>query len=419
MRILQLFADKPVSRLAIMSCFAVLMVLPWLHLLPADSALHLSAYWVTLIGKIMCLAMVALALDLVWGYAGILSLGHGLYFALGGYAMGMYLMRQASGNSLPEFMRFLSWDKMPWFWAGTDNFARAMILVVVTSPTYEGYISRLHCSVPLVVDAAHGAHLGLAPWLPGRMEGDAVICSYHKTLPALTQTAGVQVYDSSLAPKIKRYMDMYETSSPSYVLMNSVAKMADLVADPAAFETLQAGLQKLYKLPLQHLRLIRADDPTKINISTLHCNIDGNALAHRLRARGIEPEMSDRIHVICMATVGDTAAGFHLLARALTEIDRTLSPGDWPVAPLPLPPRHLQSWQVPAGEPLPYQRAVGRIACETVFAYPPGVPMIVPGEEITAAFVQAIQAAKNSGTVLHGTAGGGAERICCCVLTKE
>ena len=77
MRILQLFADKPVSRLAIMGCFAVLMVLPWLHLLPADSALHLSAYWVTLIGKIMCLAMVALALDLVWGYAGILSLGHG------------------------------------------------------------------------------------------------------------------------------------------------------------------------------------------------------------------------------------------------------------------------------------------------------------------------------------------------------
>ncbi len=119
-------------------------------------------------------------------------------------------------------------------------------------------------------------------------------------------------------------MDMYETSSPSYVLMNSVAKMADLVADPAAFETLQGDCKKLYKLPLQYLRLIRADDPTKINISTLHCNIDGNALAHRLRARGIEPEMSDRIHVICMATVGDTAAGFDLLARALREIDCSL-----------------------------------------------------------------------------------------------
>ncbi len=91
-------------------------------------------------------------------------------------------------------------------------------------------------------------------------------------------------------------------------------------------------------------------------------------------------------------------------------------PGDWPGM---LPPRPLSTAKLAgAAEPLPYQQAVGRIACETVFAYPPGVPMIVPGEEITAAFVQAIQAAKNSGTVLHGTAGGGAERICCCVLTK-
>lgn len=291
--------------------------------------------------------------------------------------------------------------------------------VVVTSPTYEGYISRLHCPVPLVVDAAHGAHLGLAPWLPGRMEGDAVICSYHKTLPALTQTAGVQVYDPSLVPKIKRYMDMYETSSPSYVLMNSVAKMAATVADPAVFATLQAGLEKLYGLPLQHLRLIRADDPTKINISTLHCNIDGNALADRLRALGIEPEMSDRIHVICMATVGDTAAGFDLLANALTEIDRQLAPGVTQVAPLPLPPQRLQSWQVPPGEPVSLRQAVGRVACETVFAYPPGIPMIAPGEEITTAFVQAAETAAASGTVLHGTAGGGAERICCCVLTKD
>lgn len=80
MKITQLLSDKPHSGIAIAVCFAILLALPWLHLLPADSTLHLSAYWVTLIGKIMCLALVALALDLVWGYAGILSLGHGLYF---------------------------------------------------------------------------------------------------------------------------------------------------------------------------------------------------------------------------------------------------------------------------------------------------------------------------------------------------
>ena len=78
----------------------------------------------------MCLALVALALDLVWGYAGILSLGHGLYFALGGYAFGMYLMRESAGDGLPDFMRFLSWTELPWYWVGTEHFAWAMILVL-------------------------------------------------------------------------------------------------------------------------------------------------------------------------------------------------------------------------------------------------------------------------------------------------
>jgi urea transport system permease protein len=126
----QLLADKPRSAVLIGLCFAVLLILPWFHLLPESSALFLSAYWLTLIGKIMCFALVALALDLVWGYAGILSLGHGLYFALGGYAFGMYLMREASGTGLPDFMVFLDWKEMPWYWAGTQHFWWSMILVV-------------------------------------------------------------------------------------------------------------------------------------------------------------------------------------------------------------------------------------------------------------------------------------------------
>ena len=130
MKITSLFADKSYSAIAIAICFAVLLSLPWLHLLSPDSAFYLSAYWITLIGKIMCLALVALALDLVWGYAGILSLGHGLYFALGGYAFGMYLMRESAGDGLPDFMRFLSWTELPWYWVGTEHFAWAMILVL-------------------------------------------------------------------------------------------------------------------------------------------------------------------------------------------------------------------------------------------------------------------------------------------------
>ncbi|WP_194205923.1 urea ABC transporter permease subunit UrtC [Superficieibacter sp. 1612_C1] len=111
--------------------FAGLLILPFLALLPASHPLFLSTWMLTLIGKILCYAVVAVALDLVWGYAGLLSLGHGIFFALGGYAMGMYLMRQAAGDGLPAFMSFLSWSELPWFWWGTQHFAWAMMLVVL------------------------------------------------------------------------------------------------------------------------------------------------------------------------------------------------------------------------------------------------------------------------------------------------
>ena len=110
---------------------------PVLNLLvPAGSALHLSDYGVSLVGKIMCYAMCALAMDLIWGYTGILSLGHGAFFALGGYAMGMYLMRQIGrdGNyksDLPDFMVFLDWKTLPWHWSLSDSFVAQMLLVVL------------------------------------------------------------------------------------------------------------------------------------------------------------------------------------------------------------------------------------------------------------------------------------------------
>jgi urea transport system permease protein len=110
---------------------ALLMACRCCRCCPPDNALQVSAYTLTLVGKILCYAIVALALDLVWGYAGLLSLGHGLFFALGGYAMGMYLMRQAAGDGLPAFMTFLSWTELPWFWSGTSSFVWSMCLVVL------------------------------------------------------------------------------------------------------------------------------------------------------------------------------------------------------------------------------------------------------------------------------------------------
>ncbi|TMJ39536.1 MAG: urea ABC transporter permease subunit UrtC [Alphaproteobacteria bacterium] len=121
--------------LALLVLLAILV--PALHLLtPTDSPIHVPAYAMALIGKYLCYAMLALSLDLVWGYCGILSLGHGAFFALGGYAMGMYLMRQIGsrgvyGNpDLPDFMVFLNWTELPWYWHGFEWFAFAAIMVL-------------------------------------------------------------------------------------------------------------------------------------------------------------------------------------------------------------------------------------------------------------------------------------------------
>ncbi|EJE52139.1 urea ABC transporter, permease protein UrtC [Acidovorax sp. CF316] len=120
----------------IVALIVVCAVAPVLNLwVPAGSPLHLSDYAVALLGKIMCYAICALAMDLIWGYTGILSLGHGLFFALGGYVMGMYLMRQIGrdGNyksDLPDFMVFLDWKELPWHWMLSDSFVATLILVV-------------------------------------------------------------------------------------------------------------------------------------------------------------------------------------------------------------------------------------------------------------------------------------------------
>ncbi len=122
--------------LALFALVALVIVPSLFVFVPEESAFHVSAYTVTLVGKIMCYCIVAVAMNLIWGYAGILSLGHGVFFALGGYAFGMYLMRQIGRDGqyqsdLPDFMVFLDWKEYPWQWAGTDHFLWALALVVL------------------------------------------------------------------------------------------------------------------------------------------------------------------------------------------------------------------------------------------------------------------------------------------------
>lgn len=129
--------DKPGIWL-LSSLLAVSIIIPILNLLvPESSIFHISTYTVTLLGKYLTFALLALSADLVWGYLGILTLGHGAFFALGGYAMGMYLMRQIGERGvygdplLPDFMVFLNWQELPWFWQGFDQFWFAAIMIIL------------------------------------------------------------------------------------------------------------------------------------------------------------------------------------------------------------------------------------------------------------------------------------------------
>ncbi len=129
---------SPKAWTAVLAAVLVIAVLvPVLNLVvPDGNFLHLSDFYVGLIGKILCYAICALAMDLIWGYTGILSLGHGLFFALGGYAMGMYLMRQIGRDGqyksdMPDFMVFLNWKEFPWQWGLSDSFVAQMIFVLL------------------------------------------------------------------------------------------------------------------------------------------------------------------------------------------------------------------------------------------------------------------------------------------------
>lgn len=134
----RILANDRGGKIMLLVLAAALILVPILNLLiPEGNFLHMPTYLVTLLGKYLTYALLAVAVDLVWGYLGILSLGHGAFFALGGYAMGMYLMRQIGergvyGNALlPDFMVFLNWKELPWFWQGFDMFWFAMLMVLI------------------------------------------------------------------------------------------------------------------------------------------------------------------------------------------------------------------------------------------------------------------------------------------------
>lgn len=256
--------------------------------------------------------------------------------------------------------------------------------VVLVSPTYEGYISNVHADIPIIVDSAHGAHFGFGSF-PEYQMGDIVVSSLHKTLPSLTQTAVLNLYNNELIEKVKIYLDIFQTTSPSYVLMNSVSKcVAFLENSEKAFDDYESMLNEFYETKLKNLEFIRTDDKSKIIVSTAKCNINGHQLADKLREASIECEMESINYIILMTSVADTKDAFLLLSKALAEIDYTLDISKEKTIKRPILPRKIcNSFEINRAEKIFFKNSSGKVSAEYIYAYPPDIPIIVPGEEIT------------------------------------
>lgn len=270
--------------------------------------------------------------------------------------------------------------------------------VVITSPTYEGLISNIKCDIPLIIDAAHGAHFVIEGY-PEYPKGDIVISSLHKTLPALTQTAVINVYNEKYIGLVRRYISMLETSSPSYVLMNSASICCDVLESGYdKFVSLNKALGKLRNIKLSKLSLKQNDDISRIVISTNGTDISGSQLADFLRNEYlIEPELVSDSYIVLISTVGDTKEGLERLKTALFQIDERVQQCTKRkfLKPETIYGDVLVDYPAET-EAIPLDEAVGRTVGEFVFAYPPDIPIAFPGMAVTEADLEQLKALGNS-----------------------
>lgn len=315
--------------------------------------------------------------------------------------------------------------------------------VILTSPTYEGVVSELRQiaeavhekGIPLVVDEAHGAHFAWCDRMPATaMEqgADLVVESLHKTLPALTQTALLhRVTDRVPAGRIERYLDIYETSSPSYVLLASISQCMEwLVTEGKKRVSDYLDSLEIFRRQAanwRHLALweVPEKEPSKWIITTGDTSLTGPELADRLRRiYYIEVEMAAPGYILAMTSVGDTPEGLQRFAMALAEIDAGLTdvhnkkdnrvPQENAVVC-----RDIGSAVEGEGERLSLPDAIGRVSKEYAMIYPPGIPFLVPGEEVTAAVVEQIRQAGRQGLALTGLSDGTGHTIRVCRQEEE
>ena len=305
-------------------------------------------------------------------------------------------------------------------------------LVIITSPTYEGAVSDVAAiariaharGVPLLVDEAHGAHLGFSGAFPGgavRAGADVAIQSLHKTLPSLTQTAIAHVGGLADADRFQAQLDIFETSSPSYLLMASIDGCVRLIESEgealfdrwagalAAFDRAAEGLRHI-RLPghgAQTSPAMYAFDPGKIILSTRGAGLTGPCLMRRLREEhAIELEMAACDHALAMTGLTEPEDALPALARALYAIDDGCAPekAPDPVEGPFLPERVLTIPEALSRdhEVLPPKAAVGRVSAQYAWAYPPGVPLIAPGERVDGRFLREARRCEQAGVSLRG-----------------
>lgn len=310
--------------------------------------------------------------------------------------------------------------------------------VVVVSPTFEGVISDIRgiadvvhdYGIPLIVDEAHGSHLGFHPYFGTNalVKGaDVVIHSVHKTLPSLTQTALLHVQgEFADRRRIFRYLDMLQSSSPSYILMASIDNCVRMI-DERGRELFEDYVERLTQLrdslgKLKCLRLVSTEnyDCSKLVISVNGLGITGKELYQVLLERfHLQLEMAAGTYVVAMTSVSDSREGFARLQRALFEIDAELEKGssgkvgetgDVGIDGLPVNEQVMTcarafeiSDRESGTEELAWQDAVGRISAEYAYLYPPGSPLIVPGERISRETVNLLLQYQAAGFSIEGT----------------
>lgn len=316
--------------------------------------------------------------------------------------------------------------------------------VVITSPTYDGVVSDIRAiadtvhahGIPLIVDEAHGAHFGFSKRFPEKahtLGADYCIESLHKTLPAYTQSAVLHIADSPFVreKKLSQFLSVYQSSSPSYILMAGMDRCTRILREDGArlFEDFCRRLDTFYEKTgdLKTLETLRASleadpavfhyDPSKILLSGRRAGLSGEDLMRRLRTDyELELEMAAGDYATALTGIMDTEDGFTRLSDALYEIDRSIACGsgfsardacDTASSIYICSRQNSKKRDLPDAfdrdcETVFLREAAGRVSGDFVLLYPPGIPVLVPGEEISSEMVTQLTACIDAGLTVIG-----------------